>query len=867
MLICLFSITLCQAGVRVSLNESWMFSRSDSMGNYAQWQKIDIPHTWNAEDTDDETPGYFRGKCMYRKSVTIPASKSKERVFIYFEGANQETTVWVNGREAGNHRGGYAGFGFDITEYVKFGQENQLELVVTNAYDKTIAPLSADFTFYGGVYRDVWLSYLPQVHFSTRYYGSSGIVVTTPHKDGNFRQVEVLCRLQNHEKKAKAITLKSSLVDAEGKIVATVTKRLKLKVGEDDQLCQLSIPVTNPHLWSDVDPYIYKVNTEIVDNQTRKVYDENHTSLGFRWYRFDPQKGFFLNGKHVKLIGTSRHQDFFKKGNALSDNIHMADVYKLKEMGGNFLRVAHYPQDPTILEVCDRLGILTSVEIPVVNAVDGSDEFLETCKDMQMEMIYQNRNHPSVVMWGWMNEILLRIPAQYDKDRATYYPMVRRVASELDALSRREDPERYTMMAVHNAFERYQEAGLVNIPQIFALNLYQGWYEPDIHEFEQILDKVHEALPNQSLMVTEYGAGIDPRLHSFHPVRFDFSEEYGLKYHVHYLREMKKRDFVAGSSVWNLADFYSEVRGDAVPHVNSKGILGLDRCEKDAYLYYKSMLGEKPSLYIGGKNWKYRSCVSRTAEARMDVPVFVKADKVRVYCNQQLVGTFATTDGVAMASVPFTDGENRVEAFAEVNGEKVSDAVIVNMRVVPASFEKGFPVTGLHVTCGSQRYMEDKEESLCWMPEKAYEQGGWGYVGGTVYRRAGDLLGTDADILGTDKDPIYQTQRQDIEAFKADVPDGEYIITLHFASLKEAAALVYNLSAHGADKKDDTASVFDVVVNDEKVLEQFNAADYGVSRAVAKRIHVQAKQGQGLDVRFNPIKGKTMLNAIEIYKR
>ena len=173
----------------------------------------------------------------------------------------------------------------------------------------------------------------------------------------------------------------------------------------------------NPHLWSDVDPYIYKVNTEIVDNQTRKVYDENHTSLGFRWYRFDPQKGFFLNGKHVKLIGTSRHQDYLKKGNALSDNIHLADVYKLKEMGGNFLRVAHYPQDPTILEVCDRLGILTSVEIPVVNAVDGSDEFLETCKDMQMEMIYQNRNHPSVVMWGWMNEILLRIPAQYDKDR------------------------------------------------------------------------------------------------------------------------------------------------------------------------------------------------------------------------------------------------------------------------------------------------------------------------------------------------------------------------------------------------------------------------------------------------------------------
>lgn len=867
MLISLFCITFCQANVRVSLNESWMFSRSDSMGNYDQWQKVDIPHTWNAEDTDDETPGYFRDKCMYKKSVVISASKSKERVFLYFEGANQETTLWVNGRQVGNHRGGYAGFGFDITEYVKFGQSNQLEIVVTNAYDKTIAPLSADFTFYGGIYRDVWLSYLPQVHFSTRYYGSSGIVVTTPHKDGNFKQVDVLCRLQNHEKKAKMVTVKSTLVDAEGKAVASVSKKMKMAVGEADQVCRLSIPVTKPHLWSDVDPYLYKVNTEVVDNATRQVCDENQATVGFRWYSFDPQKGFFLNGKHVKLIGTSRHQDFLKKGNALSDNIHMADVYKLKDMGGNFLRVAHYPQDPTILEVCDRLGILTSVEIPVVNAVDGSDEFLENCKYMQMEMIYQNRNHPSVVMWGWMNEILLRIPAQYDKDRATYYPMVRRVATELDQLSRREDPERYTMMAVHNAFERYQEAGLVNIPQIFALNLYQGWYEPDIHEFEQILDKVHAALPNQSLMVTEYGAGIDPRLHSFQSERFDFSEEYGLKYHVHYLREMKKRDFVAGSSVWNLADFYSEVRGDAVPHVNSKGILGLDRSEKDAYLYYKAMLAEKPVLYIGGKNWKYRSCVSATAEGRMDVPVFAKAEKVSVYCNQKLVGTFDTVDGVAMVSVPFVDGENRVEAFAEINGQKVTDAIVVDMRIIPVSFAKGFPIKGLHVTCGSLRYMEDKEESLCWMPEKAYEPGSWGYVGGTVYRRSGNLLGTDADILGTDKDPIYQTQRQDIEAFKADVPDGEYIITLHFASLKEAAALVYNLSAKGDAKEVDAASTFDVVVNGQKVLEEFDPSSCGMSRAIAKRIHVQVKNGHGLDVRFMPIKGKTILNAIEIYKR
>lgn len=306
---------------------------------------------------------------------------------------------------------------------------------------------------------------------------------------------------------------------------------------------------------------------------------------------------------------------------------------------------------------------------------------------------------------------------------------------------------------------------------------------------------------------------------------------------------------------------------ETLPHVNSKGILGLDRSEKDAYLYYKAMLSEKPSLYIGGKDWKYRTSVSDAQEARMDVPVFAKAEKVTIYRNQKLIGSFATKDGVAMVSVPFVDGENKIVANAEINGEKVSDAINVQMRIIPASFSEGFPASGLHVTCGDLRYMEDKEESMCWMPEKPYQEGSWGYVGGSIYRRSGDLLGTDADILGTDKDPIYQTQRQDIEAFKADVPNGEYIVTLHFASLKEAAALVYNLSAQNQQQKTEGESVFDVNINGETVLESFNPSYCGMSRAVAKRINVLVKNGKGLDIQFQPKKGKTTLNAIEIYKR
>lgn len=861
------SILLGQAKVQYSLNENWMFSRSDSLGNYAQWQRVDIPHTWNAEDTDDEIPGYFRGKCKYVKRFMVPQSMMGQRVMVYFEGANQETTLWLNGKQIGRHIGGYTGFCFDLTSVVKFGQENLMEVEVSNAYNSTIAPLSADFTFYGGIYRDVWLSYLPQVHFSTSFYGSTGMTVTTPRKNGKFEGVEALCRIKNDTQKRQDLMLRSSLLDAAGNIVKTVTQRIKLPVGKNDYIYKVMIPMTRPHLWSDKDPYLYSLRSEIVNADTHETIDEVFNAVGFRWFSFDSNKGFFLNGKHLKLIGTSRHQDFLKKGNALSDNIHVSDVYKLKEMGGNFLRVAHYPQDPTILETCDRLGILTSVEIPVVNAVDGSQAFLDNCKRMEMEMICQNRNHPSVVMWGWMNEILLRIPSQYENTRSLYYPMTRKVALALDSLARQEDPERYTMMAIHNAFERYKEAGLVDIPQVLTLNLYQGWYEKNINEFEQTLDKIHKELPNKPLMVTEYGAGIDPRLHSSKPERFDFSQEYGVAYHVHYLREMLKRDFVAGSSIWNLNDFYSEVRGDAVPHVNSKGVLGLDRCQKDAYLYYKSMLSSKPILFIGGKNWTYRTGVGDNGNTLVDVPVFTRAPEVMIYVNGQMCGKFATHDGVAWANVPMVDGNNQIKAQSTIGDRDVFDVIDVQMDLVPSKFSNNFPVKGLHVMCGSNRYFEDKEESLCWLPEQSYTQGGWGYIGGSEYRRSGQLLGTDADILGTDKDPIFQTQRQNIEAFVADVPDGEYIITLSLAQLKEAASLVYNLNAGDENQKQSEFSVFDVVVNGHKTLDKFDMSQYGYSRAAIVKMGVVAKKGQGIDIRFVPYQGKTILNAIEIYKR
>ena len=319
--------------------------------------------------------------------------------------------------------------------------------------------------------------------------------------------------------------MQHSIIDAENRVVATASSKLRLKANAEQARDEQELKVRNPHLWDVSAPYMYQVKTELMDEKTQEVIDCCVNPLGIRTFAFDPEKGFFLNGKHVKLIGTSRHQDYLNKGNALPDEIHVRDVMELKEMGGNFLRVSHYPQDPVVMEMCDKLGILTSVEIPIVNTVTESDAFLDNSVRMAKEMIKQNYNHPSVVIWAYMNEVLLRLPQLDSARMETYFQSVYHVASTLESLIRSTDPTRYTMIAFHNAYDRYSKCGITALPMIQGWNLYAGWYERDINSFQRNLDRLHGLHPDKILMVTEYGAGADPRLHSYHPELFDFSQE------------------------------------------------------------------------------------------------------------------------------------------------------------------------------------------------------------------------------------------------------------------------------------------------------------------------------------------------------
>ena len=881
--ILLFIVGWAQAQQRVvyTINDGWKFTKGSPFEaqltgcDDSSWETVNIPHTWNDKDADDETPGFYRGPVWYRKQLFIDKSQEGRRAMIYFEGANQEVRFYLNGQFVGEHKGGYTRFCFDITPHLRYGQENLFAIYVNNVYNPNIPPLSADFTFFGGIYRDVYLQFMNPVHIATNDYASSGVYIRTPEVNNSAASVEITTLLTNDMPQAAEIRVENIICDADGKEVKKTQAEVKLAAGETKTDISKKIKIDSPRLWDIDDPYRYMVYTRILDKRKGTLLDEVVNPLGLRWFKFDSEKGFFLNGKGRKLIGTARHQDYFQKGNALRDELHVQDVLLLKEMGGNYLRVSHYPQDPVIMEMCDKLGIVTSVEIPVVNAVTETEEFLHNSVEMAKEMVRQDFNRPSVMIWGYMNEIFLRRPYTEGKQLEDYYRFTEKVARALEATIREEDPSRYTMMAYHNMPQYYEDAHLTEIPMIQGWNLYQGWYEPDINEFQRLLDRAHKAYKGKVLMVTEYGPGVDPRVHSYQPERFDFSQEYGLVYHKHYLNEMMKRPFIAGSSLWNLNDFYSESRVDAVPHVNNKGVVGLNREKKDVYWFYKTALSRRPILVIGNREWKSRGGVVNTAqkECIQSVPVFSNAEEVELFVNNKSLGKKKIEDNYALFDVPFVGGENLLEAVAVTGDNKLCDMLRIQFQLVGSQLkDEAVPFTELNVMLGSSRYFEDRAANVAWIPEQEYKPGSWGFIGGTSYRRQtgfGTMLGSDIDIHGTDMNPIFQTQRVGIKSFKADVPNGEYSVYLYWAELesdKEREALVYNL---GADSEQTFAGnrSFGISINGTTVSDDFNVArDYGYTRAVIKKFVITVKDGKGVSVDFHKKEGEPILNAIRIYR-
>ncbi|MCO6478794.1 MAG: DUF4982 domain-containing protein [Phaeodactylibacter sp.] len=830
---------------RIAINDNWQFSKGEKPGDESEWQHINLPHSWNTEDPFDEEPGYYRGVAWYRKILNSNSFPKKKKAFLYFEAANQYAQVFLNGEKAGEHKGGYTAFCFDITGQFREG-DNLLEVRLDNSHDPSVPPLKGDFNFYGGIYRDVYFILTDEVHFALLDHASPGVYISTPYVDSAIAKVNLRGTIMNGESPRQDARLYVEVRDKTGEKAGVFERIVQLDPGANTFDWAFTFP--RPMLWSPSHPNLYSLTIQVKESERGEVLDELVQPLAFRWFEFSPDEGFFLNGNPLKLIGVNRHQDRPGKANALSNAEHREDMEMIKSMGANFFRTAHYPQDPAVLQACDELGLLVTMEIPLDHEITDSPEFYDNCKTMMQEMIRQYYNHPSIIAWAYMNEMFLG--RQLERDREWIEKIVF-FARELEALTRREDSTRYTMIPNHGDFAVYHESGLTQIPMIVGWNLYYGWYEEGLSGFGAFMDRAHRELPGKPMILTEYGAGADPRLRSLEPVRFDFTVDWENIFHESHLQQITERPYLAGAAVWNMFDFGSENRRDAVPHINNKGLCGFNREPKDAFYLYKAWLSGEPALKLAPVSWKQRAGVQNLSEPRcvQTVWAYGNVEKAELLHNGRSLGVQPLEQHRASWKVPFREGENRLELRAEPDGQTVKDVQSVNFHVLPEHKLTG--EQGLHLNMGAALYFQDEEGGLLWIPERESRENSWGFIGGDRFMPRNRGVGTDRDILGTNKDPLYQTQRIGLRRLLFPLPPGTYRLALHFAELegKEPGARTFGLAFNGKE----LAPSIDI------------AGSYGPYRAATLDFTVRLEDPI-LSLDFLPRNGEPIINAIQIQK-
>ncbi|HEX6179212.1 MAG TPA: glycoside hydrolase family 2 TIM barrel-domain containing protein, partial [Thermoanaerobaculia bacterium] len=696
---------------------------------------------------------------------------------------------------------------------------------VDNSHDADIPPLNADFTFYGGIYRDVWLIATSPIHVTVTDHASPGVFVATPEVTAERATVRISGSITNATDRSVRLRVLNRISDASGAEVSVVGSNVRVDPEASAAFDQMTPPIEYPKLWSPDAPNLYRVRTEIYDGIN--LVDTIDNPLGFRWFKADAQNGFSLNGRPLKLYGTNRHQDYPGFGNAMSDDLHRRDVRLIKENGFNFLRLAHYPQDPAVLRESDRLGLVIWEEIPIVNLITPSARFAENSERMLVEMIRQHFNHPSVVFWGYMNEVLLTKP---DPIPDRYYDVVTELAWRLERRARTEDPARLTAMALSRD-EILDDKGIGEIPRVLGLNLYFGWYYDTLAGLGTFLDRIHAARPSQPIIVSEYGADTDERVHAMRPKAFDFSSEFGQNFHVASFPQIEARPWLTGSAVWNQFDFGSAGRQDTKFALNQKGLFFYNRTPKDSVFYYQSALLEKPVLYIA-REWTERAG-SRPEDREQPVWVYTNQPEVELFVGGRSAGVRRVENRTARWQVELINGANAIRARAGTYEDRVT--IFYTDRTGGTSFA---------VNAGAD-YAHVDEAHVYWEPDRAYAAGSWGFVGGTPRR-------SHHRMFGSNEDPLFQASREGMEAYRFDVPDGSYEVTLGFA-----------------ENRDDVAAgqrVFSVSVNGAEAVRDLDlVAQHGRYVAVTKTLPIET-DGDGIRIQFTASAGQPSIASIMIRK-
>ena len=610
------------------LMQDWQFTGPDGKTTL-----VELPHTWNAKDGQDGGNDYWRGTCTYSTTFAAPVfDAASQEVWLQFEGVNSSAKVLLNGRNICTHDGGYSTFRVHVSDLL--AKDNQLTVEVDNSINDRVYPQKADFTFYGGIYRDISLMVVSKNHFALDYFGGPGIRIT-PTVQGADASVQVTTW---HDGEGE---VSIELLDAAGNTVATGK-------GPD-----ITLTIFNAHLWNGVkDPYLYSCKARLVVNGT--VEDETTTRFGVRSFKVDPKKGFFLNGKSYPLHGVSRHQDRKGLGNAITREMHDEDMALIKEIGANTIRLAHYQHDQYFYDLCDEVGMVVWAEIPYISEhmPNGRENTISQMK----ELIIQNYNHPCIVCWGVSNEIT--ISTKDKKDMLDNHRQLNDLCHEMDKT-------RLTTLACYAMCGPFNRSA--HITDMVSWNLYLGWYVPGFILNDLWMGFFHLCFPNRPFGYSEYGAEGMPNLHSTHPHRGDHTEEYQAKYHEYMLRCFKRHPWMWATHVWNMFDFAADARDQGgEPGMNHKGLVTFDRkTKKDSFYLYKAWWSDEAFVHICSKRFVERTGSTAT------VKVYSNQSTVALYVNGNKVGE-QTGEHVFTFKVPL-NGELHIQAVA---GDRTDESVI-----------------------------------------------------------------------------------------------------------------------------------------------------------------------------------------------
>ena len=842
-IVVMFVVTSLQAQREMkTINDNWEFRKSID----ESWESVNLPHTFNIDAYQQRN--YYQGKGFYRRTLVLPEIVAERRYYMKIDAASKAANIRVNGKEVGSHVGGYTACIVDITEYIR--KENLIEITVDNGR-KDITPISADFTFWGGIYRDVWLISTPKQHFNMSNMGSDGIFISTPVVNEKRGVLKVKCEVTNDSHESSILEVRSAIYSPQGKLLQTIKQKQKLKSGETYIFENTSGAIESPDLWSPETPSLYLVKTTLVDPKSGKLLDEKNHKVGFRWFTFDGSKGFFLNGKSYKLRGLNRHQDQAPAGVALDDEAHRRDIFLMKELGCNFIRISHFPQDDAILEMCDELGLLAWEEIPIINIVPNTPGYDDNCEYNLREMIRQHYNHSSVITWGYMNEILLTAPSIGKPEWLACKERTVNLAQRLEAVLKEEDPGRASVMAF-NMTNLYNGIGL-NLVDVVGWNLYHGWYVDKLKDFNAWCEDQHRRYPDQPMIISEWGAGSDKRLHSTQGRAFDFSIEYQQTYIEHYLPFIENTEWISGCAYWNFIDFNVAARQESMPRVNNKGLAYNNRIWKDVAYYFKAMWRKDiPVIRIASRDWEMRTGEINKPQS---IKIYSNMPEVELFINGQSIGCQKIANCHTVFNVILPEGISVLMAQGIKNGKTVQDAMTIQFKSLPNIAEGD----ELAINVGSNCYFTSDISNLTWLPDQPYTAGGWGYIGGKAHS-------TTSEIYNTLDGPIYQTWREGNWSYKIDAPIGEYEIELLIADVTKPAAQLANLLNKNKEEKHSGETRFHISICGKQVETNFSPIDGGKHRTAFKRRYIIRNEHDHIVISAGAVKGEPFLAGIKVRK-